>query len=112
MIVIVASSKSDGAPSTCAANILVILSATRPVTYVRPNDSSPLSCPGQPCLTLHQYSEQNTTYFITGSTFVFLAGTHRLQGPIGLISIANITFRGEASCAIMGQQFTVKTLQV
>ena len=73
--------------------LVVALSAsTHNVHYVKSDDSSPLSCPGQPCLTLDQY---NQTYFTKGSTFVFLAGNHTMNTTVVLTSISEITIRGE-----------------
>ena len=52
-----------------------------------------LSCPGQPCLTLHQYTQQTATYFTIGSTFLFLPGYHILLTTINLTGISDIEFR-------------------
>ena len=68
--------------------------------YVKSDDSSPLSCPGQPCLTLDQYNQQTETYFTTGSTFVFLAGNHTINTTVNLTSISEITLRGERNSQV------------
>ena len=60
--------------------------------YVKPDNPSSLICPGQPCLTLDQYAS-NTTYFTTGSTFLFLSGNHCLQTTINLTDIYNLKFK-------------------
>ena len=70
------------------------------VRYVRPNDSSPLVCPGQVCLTLQQYTEWKTA-FSDGSTFVFLAGSHTLEKPIILRNVSNITFQGVFNATVL-----------
>ena len=68
------------------------------VRYVLPNGgSSPLNCPGQPCLTIDQYTQQTETYFTTGSTFVFLAGNHSPRSKLTLINISDVTLRGEGN---------------
>ena len=76
---------------------ILVLTSSSPVRYVRPNYSSPLSCPGQLCLTLDQYAQQSTQYFTTGSVFVVLPGNHSLSSTINLANISNITVRGELS---------------
>ena len=61
--------------------------------YVKPDNPSSLSCPGQPCLTLDQYTQQAATYFTTGSTFLFLPGNHTLQTTINLTNISDLKFK-------------------
>ena len=61
--------------------------------YVKPDNPSSLSCPGQPCLTLDQYTQQAATYFTTGSTFLFLSGNHTLQTTINLTDIHDLKFK-------------------
>ena len=61
--------------------------------YVKPDNLSSLSCPGQPCLTLDQYTQQAATYFTTGSTFLFLSGNHSLQNTINLTGISDLKFK-------------------
>ena len=57
---------------------------------MRPTDSLILSCPGEPCLTLGQYTQQASKYFTTGSTFVFLAGNHTGVGATNLANVSGI----------------------
>ena len=71
---------------------------TQVVHYVK--NSSLISCPGQPCLTLDQYNQQTETYFTTGSTFVFLAGNHTINTTVNLTSISEITLRGERNSQV------------
>ena len=78
---------------------VTVLSAS--TNYVKSDDSSPLSCPGQPCLTLGQYNQQIETYFSTGSTFVFLAGNHTINTTVNLTSISEITLRGERNTQVI-----------
>ena len=80
--------------------MLMLSASTHNVPYVKSDNSSPLSCPGQPCLTLDQYNQQTETYFTTGSTFVFLAGTHTMDTTVNLTSISEITLRGERNSQV------------
>ena len=80
--------------------MLMLSASTHNVHYVKSDDSSPLSCPGQPCLTLDQYNQQTETYFTTGSTFVFLAGNHTVNTTVNLTSISEIILRGEKNTQV------------
>ena len=81
--------------------VVVLSTSTHNVHYVKSVDSSPLSCPGQPCLTLDQYNQQTETYSITtGSTFVFLAGNHTINTTVNLTSISDITLRGDRNSQV------------
>ena len=73
---------------------LMPLTLAQTVHYVKPDDSISLNCPGQPCLTLDQYTQQAATYFTTGSTFLFLPGNHTLWTTINLTDISDVVFRG------------------
>ena len=75
--------------------LLLFFLPTQEIRYVKPRDSSPVSCPGQPCLTLDQYAEQTTTYFTTGSTFVFLAGNHTVLNAVNISRISSLILRGD-----------------
>ena len=75
-----------------------VLSATdvftyQEIHYVRPANSSLLSCPGQPCLTIGQYTEQMSKYFTTGSVFVFLAGNHTGVEAIYFTNVSEVTLK-------------------
>ena len=70
--------------------LLIVCSATSDISYVRPADSPLSSCPGQPCLTLHEYVEIDN--FTNGTTLQFLPGNHTLQQSFSLVRISNITF--------------------
>ena len=74
--------------------ILLVWSASAHVYYVKLDNYIPQSCPGQPCLTLDQYTQQAATYFTTGSTFLFLPGNHTLWTIINLTDISDVVFRG------------------
>ena len=80
------------------AMVLVLLSvsgvsAWQEVHYVRSASSSLTSCPGQPCLTLGQYTEKTSKYFTTGSVFVFLAGNHTGIGTIYFTKVSGVTLK-------------------
>ena len=57
--------------------------------YVTPNSNIP--CPGMPCLTLSQYSQDQDAYFGTDTELRFLSGVHRLASPIIIEGETNIT---------------------
>lgn len=66
------------------------------VHYVKPYNDF-LDCPGQPCLTLDQYTSQSSTYFTPGATFILLAGNHSLQTTIYMINMSHITLKAQDS---------------
>ena len=61
--------------------------------YVRPTEPTNTSCPGQPCLTLSQYSKDSDHYFKSNTVFKFLPGTHRIDRPVLVTNIQNISFQ-------------------
>ena len=78
--------------------IAIICCATADIRYVRPADSPLLSCPGQPCLILHEYVEIDN--FTNGTTLQFLPGNHTLQQSFLLEHISNITFEAAFSHSV------------
>ena len=74
--------------------ILVLDVSAQNIQYVKPNNSLPLNCPSQPCLTLGQYVKESSRYFTSGSTFIFLPGNHSLETTVHLTDISNMTLRG------------------
>ena len=73
------------------AQVLVLaFSVASDIRYVRPADSPLSSCPGQPCLTLHEYVELDN--FTNGTSLQFLPGNHTLQQSFRLKNISNIMF--------------------
>ena len=68
--------------------LALVCSVTSDIRYVRPADSPLSSCPGQPCLTLHEYVEIDN--FTNGTTLLFLPGNHTLQ-HLYLERISDIT---------------------
>ena len=68
---------------------ILVCATTSDIRYVRPADSPLSSCPGQPCLTLHEYIEIDN--FTNGTTLQFLPGNHTLQQSFRLVNISNVT---------------------
>ena len=63
--------------------------------YVRPSEGANVSCPGQPCLTMDQYSDLSANYLKSDNTvFTFLQGIHRMERPLQVVDAHNITLRG------------------
>ena len=59
--------------------------------YVRPTESTNTSCPGQPCLTLSQYSNNSDYYFKSNTLFKFLPGTHHINRTVRIRNIQNMS---------------------
>ena len=70
--------------------VAVFSASSHRICYIKP-DNYTSSCPGQPCLTLYQYSSQPTT---TGSTFLFLPGIHSVNSTLHLKNNEMLLFRG------------------
>ena len=68
---------------------VLVCATTSDIRYVRPADSPLSSCPGQPCLTLHEYVEIDN--FTNGTTLQFLPGNHTLQQSLRLVNNSNVT---------------------
>ncbi len=77
--------------------VLVLHTLARDTRYVKPDNSSAVICPGQPCLTLGEFTEMADRYFTTGSTFVFSSGNHSLQTVLSLANLFDITLRGDVN---------------
>lgn len=73
--------------------LLVLNTSAQQIHYVQPDS---IFLP-QDSLTFQEYIEDVEWYFTTGSVFVFLAGDHIQQTTLNLISVANITFRGNGN---------------
>ena len=58
------------------------LNDTIAILYVTPTTN--ISCPGEPCLTLSQYSHDQDTYFSTNAELHFLPGVHQLNEQVTL----------------------------
>ena len=62
--------------------------------YVRPTEPTNTSCPGQPCLTLNQYTNDFSHYFASDTVFKFLPGTHLMNRALEIRDIHNISLTG------------------
>ena len=71
--------------------VLLLASTLSDISYVRPVDYPPSSCPGQPCFTLHEYAEVSD--FTSGTTLQFLPGNHSIRQSLYLadVDISNVT---------------------
>ena len=62
--------------------------------YVRPTEPANATSLGQPCLTLDEYAENETEYFISNIRMVFLPGEHKLSQVIVVANVTNTTLVG------------------
>ena len=86
-------------PLLVVANVIAFVSGSHSdIRYVRPAYSPPSSCPGQPCLTLHEYVEIDN--FTSGTTLQFLPGNHTLQQSFTIEHISNITFEAASDNSV------------
>ena len=58
--------------------------------YVRPTESAN-TCPGEPCLTFSQYSNNSDHYFKSNTIFKFLPGTHHIDRPVHIRNVQNMS---------------------
>ena len=67
--------------------------------YVQPTEPPGTSCPGQPCLTLSQYSNYMNQVQGFGSdvVFKFLPGTHNVTSPLTFTNVSNVSLIGTPS---------------
>lgn len=77
--------------------VLMLCASAQVFRYVKPDISSALTCPGQPCFTLGQFAGMQDEHFTIGSTFVFLAGNYSLQTVLRLAGVSDITLRGDGN---------------
>ena len=60
--------------------------------YVRPTEPTNISCPaGQSCLTLNHYTSDSDHYFKSNTVFKFLPGTHRINKPLQIRNVHNVS---------------------
>ena len=62
--------------------------------YVKPTEPTNATCPGQPCLTLDEYAENETEYFVSNIRMEFLPGEHKLSRVIDVANATNVTLVG------------------
>ena len=61
--------------------------------YVKPTVPLNTSCPGQPCLTLSQYTNDSSYYIRSNTVFTFLPGEHVIERPLEVQNVNNVTLR-------------------
>ena len=73
---------------------LVLVEASENTYFVKSDDFSS-GCPSQehPCLTLEEYASNQSEFFTSNSTFMFLSGTHTTRTVVLLANISNILLR-------------------
>ena len=60
--------------------------------YIRPTEPTNISCPaGQSCLTLNHYTSGSDHYFKSNTVFKFLPGTHRINTPLHIRNVHNVS---------------------
>ena len=71
-----------------------LVSATK-VYYVLPDNISPVHCPSQPCATLSQYLQDNSTLsFVSDVEYHFLPGEHRVTTNMMIQHVENVLLSG------------------
>ena len=81
----------------CTTFLALLLNASfGDIYYVKPDNLS-ASCNSLPCLTLNQYAAEQSQYFTTGSTFLFLDGVHSTHTTILLRNVSSIILRGRST---------------
>ena len=71
--------------------VLVPLTASEQIYFVKP-DNNLSDCPSQehPCLTLSEYASNQSEFFTSNSTFLFLPGTHTTRTVVLLVDVSNV----------------------
>ena len=100
--------------STVIVMVILAWMTSADFHYVKPNNYTSQTCPGQPCLTLDQYTQQAAKYFTTGSTFLFLPGNHTLWTTVNLTNVSYVEFRGMGTdvTIIHGNNFIISCWKV
>ena len=77
---------------------LVLVRASEHTYFVKPNNVS-TSCQSHmsPCLTLDEYAANQSEFFTSNSTFLFLPGNHTTTTVVLLVNVSNIVLRGNDS---------------
>ena len=65
--------------------------------YVKPTDFTNITCPGQPCLTINEYTNASAYYIKSNTVFTFLPGKHILLRPIVIRDIENISLTANSA---------------
>ena len=59
--------------------------------YVKPTNFTNDTCPGQPCLTINEYTNASAYYIKSNIAFIFLPGNHISLSPIVIRDVENIS---------------------
>ena len=59
--------------------------------YVKPTHFNNITCPGQPCLTIKEYTKNVAHYIKSNTVFTFLPGKHIVFRPIVIRDVENIS---------------------
>ena len=74
--------------------------------YVKPIDFTNDTCPGQPCLTINEYTNASAYYIKSNTVFTFLPGKHIVVRPVVIRDVENISLtaiHGESDANIATQ---------
>ena len=71
----------------------VLLVASESTYFVKPENSS-CSSHQYPCLTLDEYASNQSAFFTSDSTFLFLNGSHTTRNVVFLRNVSNILLKG------------------
>ena len=74
---------------------LVLVQASEHSYFVKPDNFS-LNCSSQSslCLTLDDYASNQSEFFTSNSTFLFLPGTHTTRTVVDLVNVSGVRFIG------------------
>ena len=80
---------------TVQAFFIVLIRASEHTYYVKPDNFS-ANCSSQehPCLTLDDYASNQSEFFTSNSTFLFLPGTHTTRTVVFLVNVSGVRFIG------------------
>ena len=80
--------------------------------YVKPTEPTTTSCPGHPCLTLNQYTNNSSYYIRFNTVFMFLPGKHIMERPLEIRDVENVTLNAskvtDHTYPILVAQFATK----
>ena len=87
--------------NTVGLKVLIVLlalkvhhSLVQQSNYVKPQGNT--TCPGDPCLTLQEYAEAASLYFVSNVDFVFIPGTHYLDFSLRLTNLSYVHLQGDS----------------
>ena len=69
---------------------------TESVYYIKPQHHAHIECPHDcSCLTLGNYTQQQDTFFVSNTEFIFLPGNHQLDSQLSFENLTNVTLQGD-----------------